>query len=112
MRALSTQIFKSYIGDCSNGGISSKYKEILLLCDRGDTEIDINNIPENLCKIVKTCWNGHISYHVEPVKKPEHIGWMAGGCIVYAYDSRYPFDYPLRLHDRQETQEQYNMLSD
>ena len=36
---------------------------------------------------------------------------MFGGNFVYTSDSRFPSDYPIPIHDRFETQEQYDQLS-
>lgn len=112
MYALSVDIYKYKNGDCSNGGISSKYNEILLLCDEGWIEVEGNE--PNLCKVVARELWGEIYYHVEPVARPTGAGWMAGGCIVNSCDSRFrqmANGYPLSLHDRQETWEQYDALS-
>ena len=38
--------------DCTNGGISSKYEQLLLVCDKGYVTIDEENPPENLVKVV------------------------------------------------------------
>ena len=111
MRALSCEIYLSRFGDCSNHGISSKYKEILLVCDDGNVEIDENNPPENLCKVVTRDLGFRVYTHVEPVAKANGVGWMASGAIVHTSDSRFPFDYPLRLHDRTESREEYAMYS-
>lgn len=51
-RALSVGIFKNSLGDFSNHGISSQFSEIILLCDDVNYEIDMENPPENLCKVV------------------------------------------------------------
>lgn len=113
MRALPLEIFKSHLGDCSNGGISSRYREILLICPEGHVEVDENNPPENLCKLVERNIFGEIYRHVEPVAKANGVGWMASGAIVYTCDSRFRdmSPYPLVLHDRTESQELYDMLS-
>ncbi len=115
MRALPIEIFKSEFGDCSNGGISSKYKEILVECPDGHIEIDENNPPENLCKIVTEDFGFAVVQHVEPVVRPNGVGWMYGGCIVDTSDSRWSRlkgnYYPLKLHDRCESQELYDTLS-
>ena len=113
MRALPLEIFKSHLGDCSNGGISSRYKEILLICPQGHVEVDENNPPENLCKLVERNIFGEVYKHVEPIAKPNGVGWMASGAIVYTCDSRFRdmSAYPLVLHDRCESQELYDMLS-
>ncbi len=114
MKALRLDILKYKGTDCSNYGISNRYNEILLVCDEGNIEIDETNLPENLCKIVEHRVFGEKVYaHVEPVAKPNGIGWMAGGCVVYTCDSRFRTKsmYPLCLHDRCESQEEYNILS-
>ena len=40
-----------------------------------------------------------------------NVGYMFGGNFIHTSDSRIPNDYPIPIHDRQETQEQYNHLS-
>lgn len=112
--ALRVDIFKSQnLGDCSNDGISTFYDDILLLCDEGYIEVDLNNPPTNLCKVVERPFG---TKAVEPYVKPNEgwIGWMYGGTIVDSSDSRFnemSGGVPLHLHDRQETYETYEMLS-
>ena len=91
--------------NCSNHGISERFKDILLVCPSG--HIKATGEEENLCKVD---FIGKRAF-VRPFKDPEGVGWMDGGCVVYSHDSRFPSDYPLNLHDRQETQEMYNALS-
>lgn len=110
-RALWVNIYKPHYGDSSNGGISSRFRDILLLCENGPVEVDMDNPPENLCKVVKRNLFGRDYYHVEPYARPVGVGWMYGGCIVCTSDSRFAFDYPLKLHDRCESQELYDALS-
>ena len=112
--ALSVSIFEDKaIGNCSNHGISERYKDVLLLHDRGNIAVDLDNPPENLCRVVKRHLFGKIYMHVEPVAAPVGVGYMAGGSLVYSCDSRFReiSDYPLSLHDRCESQELYDMLS-
>lgn len=113
MRALSLEIFKSHFGDCSNNGISSRFREILLICPDGNVEVDEENPPENLCKLVIRDLGFTTYVHAEPVAKPSGVGWMAGGTLVYSCDSRFRrmSEYPLVLHDRTETQKEYDRLS-
>lgn len=113
MRALPLGIYKSNLGDCSNGGISSRFREILLICDEGHIEIDENNPPENLCKLVVKDYGFTVYKHIEPVAKANGVGWMAGGTLVYTCDSRFRrmSEYPLVLHDRTESQKEYDALS-
>lgn len=99
------------IGNCSNHGISERYDSILLLCDEG--YIDVTGDEENLCKVVRRNLWGKEYLHVEPVKAPKGVGWMSGGTFVYSCDARFNriSEYPLSLHDRCESQELYNRLS-
>jgi len=117
MKALPVYIYKYRNGDCSNGGISSRYNEILLICPDGFVNVDENNPPENLCKVVKRNLFGEVYVHIEPVATPPkgHTSYMSGGCIVDSCDSRFNkvtgVSYPVSLHDRTETWEQYDALS-
>jgi hypothetical protein len=116
MRALAVSIFEDKaIGNCSNHGISTRFKEVLIECPTGPREVDENNLPENFCKIVTRDLGFTVYKHVEPVAKPNGVGWMHGGCIVDTSDSRWHeltgLDYPLHLHDRCESKELYDMLS-
>lgn len=112
MRALPISVYKSNSSDCTNGGITSKYSSLLLVCEDGFIEVDETNPPENLVKVVTRKLFGKEYKHIEPYARPTELGWMAGGNLAYTCDSRFPSDYPLSVHDRQETQELYNMLSE
>ena len=109
MKALSVEVYKSQFGNCSNGGLSSKYKDILVVCPDGNVEVDESNPPENLCKIVERDLGFTVYKHVEPVARPKGVGWMASGAIAYTCDSRFRrmSEYPLVMHDRQESVKQY-----
>lgn len=37
--------------------------------------------------------------------------YMAGGNFVYSSDSRFPSKYPIPIHDRRETWDNYNILT-
>lgn len=106
IRALPVQIYEAKDKvNCSNHGISEKFKEILLICDDGPVEVVGDE--ENLCRL-----SIYGTYkRVMPVRAPEGVGWMDGGAIVYSHDSRFPSEYPLKLYDRQESFEEYQMLS-
>ena len=116
MRALPINVYKDRHGDCSNGGITSKYSSLLLICDEGFIEVDESNPPENLVKIVTRNLFGSEYKHIEPVAHTDAgcVGWMAVGCIGYTSDSRFSrmSQYPLSIHDRQETQEDYDRYFD
>lgn len=115
MKALPISIYKNEGRDWSNNGISSRYDELLLVHPEGFINIDENNPPKNLVKIVeRKLYNGEVHRHIEPVARPKGVGWMAGGCIAYSSDSRFnrlSGGYPLQLHDRCESQELNDLLS-
>lgn len=112
MKALPIKVFKDGSGDCTNGGISSRYDTLLLVCEDGYIDIDEANPPENLVKIVTRKFSFGTFKHIEPVAStaPGCVGWMAGGNIGYTSDSRFRrfSDYPLNIHDRQEGQAMYD----
>ena len=114
MKALPLSIYEDKrIGNCSNNGISSRYTEVLLICEEGFIDIDEDNPPENLVKMVTRHLFGKDYKHIEPVARSNGVGWMSGGSLVYSCDSRFRrmSDYPLSFHDRQESQEIYDRLS-
>lgn len=115
MRALSCEIFRWSLGDCSNNGISSRHKEILLICDDGPIEVDEKNPPDNLCKVVLRDLGFTKHVCIEPYAEAKGAGWMFGGTIIDTSDSRFRratgIDYPVHLHDRDESWELYDMLS-
>jgi len=111
MKALPISVYTNprYKG-CSNNGISEKYDELLLICEEGYIDIDENDPPENLVKLVKRKLFGGIYMHIEPYKKAQGVGYMSGGSLGYSSDSRFRrmSQYPLSIHDRQESQDEYD----
>jgi hypothetical protein len=96
--------------DCTNGGISSKYDKFVL------TGRDIPGIfePREDMPELKLVYRRELDYYcAEPVdgKLPGCVGWMFGGNYITTSDSRFPNKYPIPIHDRQETQFQYEALS-
>ena len=109
MKAITVYVFESKLGNCSNGGITSRHDTIYLEHPRGPYEIDASNPPENFCKVVTRFinFNGGYEYnHIEPAAPVEHgrCGYMAGGCFAYSSDARFNeiSRYPLQIHDRTE----------
>lgn len=96
---LPVDIFKHRNSDCSNGGVSSKHNEAILIWGESAREI-IDNPPQNKCVLLLIPGNGNRQYKIIPFNT---LGWpMFGGCFVYSSDSRFPADYPIALHDRYE----------
>lgn len=114
MRAIRIDVYRNELyNGCSNGGITERYDELLLVCDDGNIEIDENNLPENLVKMVSRNLRGGEYKHIEPYAPATQFGWMAGGLVAGCSDCRFfkMSQYPLSIHDRQETRERYNQLS-
>lgn len=113
MKCISVYVYKSSLGDCTNGGLSSRNKTILLEHPRGNYDVDEQNPPDNLCKVVtRELWGSEYK-HIEPYAKATGVGWMHGGNIAGCSDSRFSelSQYALDIHDRTESQEMYDILS-
>jgi len=116
MKALPIYVYRSCFGDCTNGGISSCYDRLLCVCDNGFIDVDADNPPENLVRIVKRSLFGRDVFHVEPVAAADGVGWMAGGNYAASSDSRFSdmiggMYGAVAIHDRTESQELYDLLS-
>jgi hypothetical protein len=111
MNGLIVSIYKAErTGDCTNGGVSSKATEALLIGDGVSGPFEESSERPTL-KLVRRNLFGREYLHAEPIDPPTGVGWMAGGNFIWTSDSRFPNDYPIAVHDRQESQDQYNMLS-
>jgi hypothetical protein len=119
---LPIDVYTFPLGDCTNGGISSSSRKLLLAMneDTAKAIAELGGGPwfngEPVVMIVERELAGGTYLHAEPVCRPPkgHVGWMAGGNLVYTSDSRFRemSKYPLSLHDRSETVELYNRLCD
>lgn len=97
---LSCSIFEPKdIGNCSNHGTSYRNKSVKVVTDLsrveeydGDALVLLAWAPTG-GPIVKA-----VPLHI--LRAGEHS--MAGGCYVSTCDSRFPFFYPVPIHDRQE----------
>ena len=106
-------------GNCSNDGISNRYKDALLVMDDERSQVfdeDLDKRPT--IKIIQRNIRGRLYLHAEPIavmgkggKQTNLVGFMSGGAFIYSCDSRFPNKYPISLHDRQETPEEYDIMS-
>lgn len=109
--------------DCTNNGVSSRHNRFELFwdCTRKEAEhyCTEKGIPfdEALFLVKRELWGEDHSY-AEPLFRPQNkIGGMWGGNFVYTCDSRmYKLGglttaLPIPLHDRFETQAEYDALS-
>lgn len=118
MQGLTASIFEDkQIGNCSNGGISSRCKQVTVVGLGKRAEIFEPTDDAPAVKLVKRTIGGRTVVHAEPVNAPPagHIGWMAGGAFISTSDSRFSeaagFYGAVSLHDRCETPAQYDALS-
>ena len=121
-RYLTAEIYKPHYGDCSNGGISSRFHEVKLICEDGPGTFDtLTECPLNLCIMQKETFGfapeGVLKIYPAAVDEFGNIvkrpgWWMNGGCVVGDSDSRFGrkassllgryFSGAINLHDRQE----------
>lgn len=86
------------LGDCTNGGMSARHNELLVLCTKTNTpsdaraHVDLDNPPDNLAKLVASPLGG---VHIEPYAGsaaaadgfPYHGGYMFGGNYAATSDA-------------------------
>ena len=113
MKTIPVSVYRSdRIGDCTNGGVSSIYNTLYVVCEDGFKEVDDRDTPENVMKLVVLSRRGQMLYHLEPVAKPEGAGWMFGGNYAASSDARFcrmidSAYCAIPIHDRQESWELY-----
>lgn len=113
VKALPVYVYRcSRLEDCTNGGVSASSDRLLLICEDGF--VDAKTDDPTLLRLVKREFGGGTYLHAEPVnpdRGEKVLGPMFGGNYVSTSDSRFPSDYPIPVHDRYETREQYDLLS-
>ena len=125
MKALPVNVYRTAkYGDCTNGGISSKFDTLLVACDEGFIDIDPNNVPENFAmvelrhvmgKIIPTIYPADITPTGNVIPR-EGKWWMMGGNYGATSDSRFSrmigdMYGAVAIHDRYETPEEYEKYS-
>lgn len=117
MKALIIEVYKHNGEDFSNGGITSRFNELLLVCDDGYIDIDEDNPPENLVVFEDRFMFGERCGYIRPyAEHPEdRTPYMAGGAYAASSDSRFSemvgIYGAVPVHDRTETWEEYELLS-
>lgn len=106
-RFLSLNVYQFPLGDC--GGITDtiKRESIYIPCEKGNVSFDKIKNQDLIFTEEK---RGEEYWCLKPVNRPNGmLGPMAGGNIAYSSDSRCKRIY--HIHDRFESQEQYDSLS-
>jgi hypothetical protein len=87
---------------CAVGGISEKFDELLIVCDRGF--IEINGDEENLVQLVHRVIGGKDVYHLAPIDNKGQYSF--GGSYASSCDNRFCEMHgiygALAIHDRKE----------
>ena len=119
IHTLDVEVYRFPLGDCTNNGVSSRFRTLAIACPDGNNVFDSDiAIPVNFCMIerrrIKNIY-GREEYEYmdivpatvnelgQIVKRPGW--WMYGGNIAETSDSRFRVmtaGYPVRIHDRQE----------
>ena len=116
IKALPVSVYRHGRVDCTNGGVSSKYDELLIECPDGYIDIDMDNPPKNFCVVECRRLFGGDVYHIEPWNSAKGAGWMMGGNYAASADSRFSkliggMYGAVAIHDRDESWEEYEMYS-
>lgn len=118
-KGLSVDVLKT-VGypDCSGGGVTSKFSHFVLLTDNPRAQVFKVTEDSPALRLVKRTIGGEPYVHAEPDGPAPKgcVGPMAGGAFVYSCDSRFReitgVSYPISVHDRYETVEDYNRNCD
>jgi len=122
MKGLSCSIFKNPLfKDCANGGLSERVNNVIIVVtDEQAKELSLPFEPSEshpAVKLVKRTICGELYVHAEPINPPPKgmVGWCAGGTFIETSDSRYSkivgHPYPIPLHDRCDTEEDFEALT-
>ena len=117
IKALPIYVYRCSRVDCTLGGISSKYDQLLIACPDGHVEIDSENVPENFAMVemrkpfglmdaIPTIYPAEINENGEIVKRGGKW-WMMGGNYGATSDSRFSrlingMYGAVAIHDRYE----------
>lgn len=105
-------VLRSVLGDCTGGGVSGKNDRFILVGEGLDGIFEVDDDTPALKLVVRWRGTDNEYIHCEPVgERPEgSVGPMFGGNYVSSSDSRVRdvCKYPIPVHDRFETQEQYD----
>lgn len=102
--------------DCTLNGISSKNNDVLLMFEEPEAQVFEESDNRPTLKIVRRNLFGREYIHAEPIGtgRAGHNSYMMGGNFLFSSDSRFSklvSPYPIPIHDRQETAQEYEMLS-
>lgn len=104
---ISVDVYKFPLGECTNGGISSK-GDITLVVETPDGNLSEGDIsgPHSEELVLQKKFVGDREYlYFRPACIPANVWCMAGGNYAYTSDGRFSekySQYPIPIHDRVE----------
>jgi hypothetical protein len=108
MKGLSVSVYRKPDGyDCTNGGISSKHDEFVLVGDGVDGPSEPREDAPAI-RLIKRKVMGTAFWIAAPLDAEFEDGRAAGspykfgGNFLYTSDSRFPSDAPIKIFDRKE----------
>lgn len=102
IKALPVNVYRSGLSDSTANGLT-KYKDSLMfLFDNLQSPFETKEGEDYLVLVNKKIMGREISYAVPKSILDEGIHSMFGGNFIYTSDSRFPFDHPIKVHDRVE----------
>lgn len=114
MKKLDINVYRAAGADCTNGGISARAKGLVMVVyEKGEQP----KPSDGDVMFVRRALFGRRADYLRPIGavNPNCVGWMMGGNFGYSCDSRFHeytgSDQPLPIHDRQETQAEYDSYS-
>lgn len=114
IKGLRVDVYRNGEGyDCTLNGITSKQNRLTLVDETISGPVEVEGDEVYLVLVRRNLFGG-VYLHAEPRINGERISnnmCMAGGNFIYTSDSRFPSRYPISVHDRFESQELYNKLS-
>lgn len=102
VRGLRCYIYRPVVGDCSNGGLSSRVDTVTLV---GEGVEEVSRPTEFAPEVRLRSILGALSVYPAEDPAQDRTGWMFGGCFVWTSAGRFPSRAPIALHDRCESPE-------
>jgi len=104
-------LYNAHYRACAAGGVTEWAEKAILTGDSIPEIFEPSKDTPALKLVTRDIGGKYL--HAEPVDpvKPGNVGYMFGGNFIYSSDSRFPSRYPIPVHDRQETQSTYDVLS-
>lgn len=94
---LTAQIYRSDYNSVLNK--FNGLKSVVYPTNEGLTYLQPNDETPAIIFITRNI-NGRLYTHAEPANKAQGEHFAMGGSFLYDSDSRFPYDYPVALHDR------------